>query len=79
MKKSTFERITVAVLSIVLICVVAYSIDAHIDRMEAKAEVETYNVYDRAIEAGNEFNDALVDFLMSDECQAWASIYEGSY
>lgn len=79
MKTSTFEWIMVAVLSIMLIVGLVYVNDSHIDRTEAKTEVETYNVYDRAIEAGNEFNDAVLDFLMSDEYRVWANSYEGSY
>lgn len=84
MKTTTFEWIMVAVLSIVLICVVVFSIDAHMDRMEAKAEsMNAVSIVEAKMEkvnnAYNEFEDAMISFLMSDEYQEWVNVCEESY
>lgn len=79
MKNATFEWIMVAVMSIVLICVVVYSIDAHMDRMEAKAEANSVTYIDHCIEEVNEINDELFAFIMSDEYQEWVTAYGEGY
>ena len=76
---TNFEKIMVVVMSIMMILVSVTCTVTPGYMTEAKAEVETYDPVDLAIETINEFNDELIEFLMSDEYQEWCNAYEESY